>query len=91
MSGRDWLCDWGYDEAVVFESPSFDDAIVGITVDGRVVYDYERMVACLMKNDGISEEDAVDFISYNTLRALSYVANSPIVVQDWAVKINGTP
>lgn len=76
---RETLCMMGYEDAIVLENPSFDEAIVGVT-DERVVYQYEKMVECLVKNEGMSEEEAVDFISYNTIRTLPYIENSPIVM-----------
>jgi hypothetical protein len=78
---REVLCDMGYEDAVVFETPSYDDAIVGVS-DGRVVYDFNKMVDCLVNDEdmAMSEEEAVEFIEYNTIRALSYIENAPIVM-----------
>lgn len=42
---------------IVFESPEYDDAIIGTTHDGRVVYDFEKMCDCLVK-EGMTEEEA---------------------------------
>lgn len=69
---RDALCEMGHDEAVIFDGPEFDEAIVGVTDDGRVIYNYDAMVRSLMDRDGISMEEAIDFIEYNTIRALEY-------------------
>ena len=43
-----------------------------------------------MKNDNISGEEAIDFISYNTLRSLDYQSDNmkPIVVME-RIKHNG--
>lgn len=69
------------DGAVLFNNPYFDRSIVGTTFDGRVIYDYDLMVAELMTDEGMSEESACDFISYNTLRALPYMGEKqPLVV-----------
>lgn len=32
------------EEAVLFDNPSFDKSIIGITDDGCVVYSFERMI-----------------------------------------------
>lgn len=69
---RDALCEMGHDEAVIFDGPDFDEAIVGVTDDGRVIYNYDAMVQTLMERDGTSMEDAIAFIEYNTIRALEY-------------------
>lgn len=71
----------GCEGAIYFTNPSFGDAIIGVTDDNRVVYDYDLMVESLMKEDDISAEDAIDFIDYNTIRALSYMGEyHPIIV-----------
>lgn len=79
---RDLLVELGLDESVVFENPDYDSAIIGYDAnDGRIVYDFERMIEHLMNVDGMSYEDAFEFIEYNTIRAIPYAgANSPIVL-----------
>ena len=49
-------------------------AIIGYD---ELIYDIEKMVECLMDEHGLTYEDAVDFISYNTLRALSLILENP--------------
>ena len=66
--------------AYVFDNPSYDDAIIGVSDDGRVVYDFEMMVQNLMAEDDMSAEGAAEFIQYNSIRAASYVPNGPIVM-----------
>ena len=56
INKREALCDVGCDEAIVFDSPSFDEAIIGYTIDCQAVYDYELMVLSLMEQDGITEQ-----------------------------------
>lgn len=81
MLNRDKLVDAGYEDSVVFENPDYDDAIIGVTDDGNVVYDFLKMVEHLIKKDGITYDEAVEFIEYNTLRALPYAGDrAPIVV-----------
>ena len=75
---KDLLCELGYEDAVVFEDPEYDAAIIGVTEDSNVIYSYEKMIEVLMKE--MSYEDAVDFISYNTIRAIPYChGNKPII------------
>ena len=59
-------------EILLFESPSYASAFVGLTMDNQAVYDYDKMVAELVREDGMTEEDAMEFIDYNTVRALDY-------------------
>ena len=69
------------EDTIVFDNPSFDNSIIGITTDGKAVYDYEKMVAELMEDDDISEQEAIDFIEYNTIRAIPYAGEmAPIVM-----------
>lgn len=74
---RSELCD----EAVVFNNPSFDNAIIGTTIDSQAVYDYDKMVQELMNDENISEQEAIDWIEYNTIRALPYASEMrPIIM-----------
>lgn len=83
MSKRDTLCELGFDGAIVFENPDYDDAIIGTSHDDRVVYSFNKMVECLMKEDGMTEEEAIEFIEYNTIRAIPYFGpNAPIVLMN---------
>ena len=82
MSNREMLADAGYEESIVLENPDYDNAIIGVTVDGQVLYDYYKMIDHLVENDGMTEEEAADHISYDTMRRLSYSAeeNKPIIM-----------
>lgn len=67
--------------AVLFKSYSYDDALIGYTDDDRAVYDYEKMVSCLMKEEGWDREEAIEWIEYNTIRSLPYMGDdAPIIV-----------
>lgn len=71
-----------YDEdVIVYDSPSYAEAFIGISNDNRAIYSYNKMIDWLMKEDKISEEEAVEFIDYNTLGAY-YSDKQPIVCFD---------
>lgn len=72
----------GFEDAILFENPDYNTAIIGVSNYGRVVYSYNLMVEYLMCVEGMTEEDAVDFICYDTLGTLGNVENAPIVVYD---------
>ena len=60
---------------------SYDDALIGISDDNRAVYDYNKMVKWLMEEEGFAEEEAIEWIDYNTIRALSYMGEkAPIIM-----------
>ena len=71
MTKREMLCDLGYEDLIVFENPDYDSAIIGVSSDDRVIYDYDKMLMDLVVNDGMNIMDAADFISYNTIGAHS--------------------
>ena len=78
---KEELRERGFDEAVVLENPDYLSAIVGVSEDGRVVYDYDGMVRHLMEQEGMDAEEAAEFVDYNTIRALPYMGDKrPIVV-----------
>lgn len=78
---RDALCEMGHEEAVIFDGPDFDEAIVGVTDESRAVYDYDKMVQILVERDGMEEMEAIEFIEYNTIRAIPYAGeHAPIVM-----------
>lgn len=69
------------EDATIFVNPSFEGAIVGATHDGRVVYSMRLMINSLMNEDNISEEEAIEFIDYNTLRTIPYMGEkAPIIL-----------
>ena len=69
------------EDAILFDNMSYDGSIIGVTTEGRVVYDYDQMVEELMQDEEWSYEDAVEWIDYNTIRALPYAgADGPIIM-----------
>lgn len=85
MTNREFLNDLGYDNLIIFENPDYDDAIIGVSHDDRVIYDYDKMIEHLMLNDNMTIEEAMDFISYNTLRSIPYAGpEAPIVMYGFA-------
>lgn len=78
---KDYLVERGYDDAVVFENPDYISAVVGTSEDGRVIYSYEKMVEHLVNEDEMEEIDAMEFIDYNTVRALPYMGEKAPIIQ----------
>lgn len=76
------LLDEGYEDVKYLVNYSYDDALIGVTTDNRAVYDYDKMVEWLMRVEGISSLEAMDWIDYNTIRALPYMGeDAPIVMR----------
>lgn len=67
----------------------FDDAIIGIAErackDDVVAYDYRKCIDILVERDGMSEEDAAEFLSFNTMGA--WVGeHTPVFIHNWRTK-----
>ena len=59
----------------------YSRAIVGFSEEGRVVYDYDRLIEVMMEDDGCTEEDARDWYDFNIERSFPYYKPSPIVIR----------
>ena len=69
------------EDTLVFDNLAYDKAIIGITTDDRVVYDYDKMVEDLVVNEDFTLEEAIEWIDYNTIGILPYSEdNRPIVM-----------
>ena len=69
------------DEAIVFDSPDFDDAIIGETIESQAVYDYWKLAEILTSRDGYEAEQAIDYIENNLVGMLPYMGEyAPIIV-----------
>lgn len=72
------------DKSILFVEPSFDDAIIGISIDGNVVYSFDKMIECLKDTCDFDTQEATDFITYNTIPSIEKYINKdfkmPIVV-----------
>ena len=84
---KEYLADRGYEDALVFENPDYASAFIGVSDDGRAIYDYDLMVLHLMTVEGWDEDEAIEWIDYNTLRACPYYEKAPIIMygleEDW--------
>lgn len=81
MTAKEKLLEAGYEDVVVLDNYSYDDALIGVTLDNRAVYDFDKMVEWLRTTEGFSEEEAVEWIEYNTIRALPYFGEEgPIII-----------
>ena len=77
---RKYLNDDGFD-CIILDNPSFDNSIVGFSTDGRLVYDFDKMVQEYVEDTKEEYVDGIEYLSYNTLRALPYMGDkAPIIV-----------
>ena len=81
MNAEERLLEYGYEDIKIFVNYNYDDALIGVSEDGRAVYDYNKICDWLMKKEGWSYEEAVEWIDYNVLRSLPYMGNdAPIIM-----------
>jgi len=78
MKAREMIEDYGYEDVIIYENPSYDDAFIGVTNDNRAVYDYDKMIEWLIEKEGMDYEEAVDFVSYND--SFYYGEGYPIIL-----------
>lgn len=67
MTRRDEIAE-NYPELLVMDPDYFDDAIVGVVTRiglEAVCYDTNKVLEILMEQEGLTEEDAMEHMSYN--------------------------
>ena len=75
------LIDNGYEGVEILKDYDYASACIGVTDDGRAVYEYDKMVDYLMSKEDWTYEAAVEWIDYNTIRALPYMGSkAPIIM-----------
>lgn len=64
-----------------FTGDTYITAIIGITDEGRLVYDYDKMVDYLRTREPeMSWSDAAEWIDYNVIRTVPYMGDlHPII------------
>ena len=45
----------------------FDDAVIAVTSDFELVYDYDKMVQIAMEQNWLAYDEATEFLEYNVL------------------------
>lgn len=71
---------------IILEGDEFADGFIGLTFDGNAVYSYERLVDSLSSHNKWSREEALEWIEYNTLRAIPYMESKgkvPIIINEF--------
>ena len=74
------LTDNDYDNVVIFQSPDYGPALIGVSIDNRAVYDYTKMLDVLRAN-GMTDEQAVEYLEFKTIHTLAYAGPAgPIIL-----------
>ena len=81
MNVEQMLLNNGHEGVVYLVNYDYSDAIIGITHDERLVYDFQKMVEWLVVEEEFTEIEALEWIEYNTIRALPYMGEgAPIIM-----------
>jgi transcriptional regulator with XRE-family HTH domain len=78
---KEWLVDQGYENSIVLENPSYRNAVVGVSEEGRVIYSARIILEDMMLDEGMDYEDALDHFNYNLLRSLPYMGEMAPIIQ----------
>ena len=68
--------------SIIFDKVAYDNSIVGVSHDGRVVYDINKMIQELCKDEDMSAPEALEWIEYNAIRSIPYLNadKSPVII-----------
>ena len=81
MTAEERLLEYGYEGTIFLVNESYDDALIGVSDDGRAIYDFGLMVEWLMTKYDWSDMESIEWIEANTLRALPFMGESaPIIM-----------
>jgi hypothetical protein len=81
INAEERILNAGYEDVIYLTNYSYDDALIGISDDNRAIYDYDKMVEWLVVEESFTVEDAMEWIDYNTIRALPYMGEgAPIIM-----------
>lgn len=77
---RQDLCDRGYEDVIVFENEDYEGCIIGVTTNNEAVYSKRRMIEWYVEKNHCSEEEALEWIEYNTEGSIGF-EGSPIILE----------
>lgn len=81
ISIEEKLLNNGYEGVKYLTNFSYDTALIGVSDDNRAIYDFDKMVKWLIEIEGFTHEEAIEWIEYNTIRALPYMGDdAPIIM-----------
>lgn len=67
-------------EENVLTIDGFDDAVIGVSANNEIIYDYEKMVLVLMQRDDMTASDAREYLDYNVLFTRTSGAVNPVIM-----------
>lgn len=83
MKPKDILLEAGFEDTLLLNNFSYDDALIGVTTDNRAVYSYSKMIEWLVRTEGCTYNEAQEWIQQNTIKGLPYFGpKAPIIMYD---------
>lgn len=75
------ILDNGFEDVIILKDYSYDSALIGVSDDGKAIYDYEMMIEWLIEEEGWTIGESVEWLEYNCLRAIPYMGDrAPIIM-----------
>lgn len=63
------------------KADGYDKAIIGVDVQFfRLIYDYDLAIRILIEDEGMTEEEAIEYFEFNTLGSLGDSTEYPIFI-----------
>lgn len=69
-----------YPDIEFIKIESFDKAVIGMTTDFKLVYCVGDIIDILVKDEGMSIDDAIEHFEYNIEISIPYISNAPILI-----------
>ena len=63
-----------------FIADGYDDCIIGFSNENRIVYSVDKMVKTLINRDGMTHDEALEYIDFNTFGATQDKYPYPIYI-----------
>ena len=67
-------------QIIILEGDEFANGFIGLSVDNRVVYSYDRLVDSLSRSNNWTTDEAIEWLEYNTIRSLPYLGNKASLI-----------
>lgn len=77
---KKWLIEQGYKDAILFEGPSYRNAVIGVSEDGRVIYSARIIFEDMMIDEGMDYEEALECFN-DILNSLPYMGKMAPIIQ----------
>ena len=81
MTAKEKIEAAGFENVVIFTNHHYDAALLGVTYCGRAVYDFDKMVKCLVDHSDLDPQKAADKIYYDIQDASPYAGEEgPLIL-----------